>query len=499
MKTLFSSKTLIAVAVAVAAAAAIAAEASEQPMPPPASDGALPAGIPLGSPAGQVYKLAQAGVDESVIQNYIANCPSAFNLDADEIIALTDVGLPKDLISAMFTHDKNLPPANNSAPAPMPAPGTVVSSSTPPPVADNSTPTVAPPTQEVTVNNFYDNLAPYGSWVEVAGYGRCWRPTVVVYDSNWRPYCDRGRWVYTDCGWYWDSEYSWGVTFHYGRWFCDARYGWCWWPDTVWAPSWVTWRSGGQYCGWAPLPPFTVYQPGIGFVYRGNHVAVGFDFGLAANFFTFVSIGDFCQPHPRHYCLPPQRVTQIYNQTTIINNYSHNNRTIVNNGVSVTTIGQATRHPIQAVPISTLVNPGRRGWPSDSSPRHTGTEAIGNPATRNYINSAPVSNGGEHNRTATPSAVNNSSRNNPTANENALRTAPPSSQKESAGVESRQYQNPGRSEYQRFVSPRYAENNNIHYTAPAPVPAKQSSYNQSQNYNGSGGSAGQSGAKQYRY
>ena len=37
--------------------------------------------------------------------------------------------------------------------------------------------------------------------------------------------------------------------------FTMRAYGWCWAPDTVWGPSWVTWRYSGDYCGWAPLPP----------------------------------------------------------------------------------------------------------------------------------------------------------------------------------------------------------------------------------------------------
>ena len=90
------------------------------------------------------------------------------------------------------------------------------------------------------MNYFYDTLAPYGGWVNFQGYGWCWRPTIVVYNTGWQPYCDNGHWVYTDCGWYWVSGYSWGwATFHYGRWFHNQRYGWCWRPDTTWSPSWV--------------------------------------------------------------------------------------------------------------------------------------------------------------------------------------------------------------------------------------------------------------------
>ena len=144
------------------------------------------------------------------------------------------------------------------------------------------------PDTPVTVNYFYDSLSPYGSWVVVNGYGRCWRPTVCLYNPGWLPYCDRGHWVYTDCGWYWSSDYAWGATFHYGRWFRNASFGWCWCPDTVWAPSWVTWRYSNNYCGWAPLPPGTSFQTGVGIVFNGSAVSVGFSFGLGANCFTFV-------------------------------------------------------------------------------------------------------------------------------------------------------------------------------------------------------------------
>jgi hypothetical protein len=376
MKTYFASKTLIALAVALAAAAAYETDASEQPMPPPANSGALPSGIEPGTPAAEVVKLAQAGVDAGVVKNYINNSPSAFNLGADTIISLTDAGVSSDLVNAMMAHDKNL-----SANAP--APATASASA-----ATENVSTAQPPA-EVTMNYFNDTLSPYGSWVEVDGYGRCWRPTAVVYDSTWQPYCDRGHWVWTDCGWYWESDYSWGITFHYGRWFRDARFGWCWWPDTTWAPSWVVWRSCDDYCGWAPLPPFTVYEPGFGFYYRGSGVTAGFDFGLAPTCFTFVSVNNFCAPQPRYFCASPVQVTAIFNRTTIINNFSINNRTLVNNGVSITVIGAAAHHPIQPVRVGSMLNAASHGWrgegwnshPSSPGIRHFGASTATVPST----------------------------------------------------------------------------------------------------------------------
>ena len=351
MKPFLCLKKLFAVAAL--AAAGHFCQAQDQPLSPQPST--LPADIAPGSPLAEVVKMAQAGVAADTIQSYIANSPTAFNLDADKIIVLKDIGLSSALVNTMLARDKALY-AGNLAPAPAPAPANSIANA----------PSTAPPTTEITVNDFNNTLTPYGSWVEVEGYGRCWRPTVVVYDAGWRPYGDRGRWIYTDHGWYWDSDYSWGVTFHYGRWFRHAQFGWCWYPDTVWAPSWVTWRSGGTYCGWAPLPPLTVYRPGIGFFYRGGRVAVDFDFGLDAGCFIFVAPDHFSDRHPRSFAAPPERVTQIFHQTTIINNYNVNNngnsRTIVNHGIPVQQISGATHRTIEPVRVGSLPNAGRQGW-----------------------------------------------------------------------------------------------------------------------------------------
>jgi hypothetical protein len=364
MKTNFAFNHFLALALAVVVLPGIPSQAAESSATitttATSSSNTLPDNIQPGTPAAQVIKLVQAGVDASVIQTYVTDCPTAFKLDADKIISLTDAGVPSDLVNAMIAHDKQFLASLPMAEPPDTA-GTAPAPETNAPVADISSTTSAPP-DEVTVNYFYNTLTPYGSWVTVDGYGLCWRPTVVVYNSSWRPYCDRGHWVYTDCGWYWDSDYAWGITFHYGRWFNSPRYGWCWWPDTVWGPSWVTWRSSTEYCGWAPLPPFSVYHPGIGFSYHGKNVAVNFGFGLPTSCFTFVSASHFCAPNPGYYCVPQHEVTHIYGQTAVCNDYRWHNHNICNNGVSVTIIGSAVHHPVRAVPIGSLVNASRHGW-----------------------------------------------------------------------------------------------------------------------------------------
>ncbi|MFA6234445.1 MAG: DUF6600 domain-containing protein, partial [Bacteroidota bacterium] len=100
---------------------------------------------------------------------------------------------------------------------------------------------------------FYDQLSPYGQWVDYPEYGYAWIPNE---GSDFVPYSSRGHWIYTDYGWTWVSDYRWGwAPFHYGRWAYDDYYGWLWVPDNEWGPSWVTWRRSEGYYGWAPMGP----------------------------------------------------------------------------------------------------------------------------------------------------------------------------------------------------------------------------------------------------
>ncbi len=310
----------------------------------PDDSAALPPGVLPSSPLAQVIKLTQSGVSEDVIMAYVNNSTSLFHLNSDQIIYLKDIGVPDAVVQAMIQRDQVLQAQMTSQPQPAPVPDTTVVATT----------DVAPPPAVVTVDYFYDTLAPYGAWVDVEGYGRCWRPTVMVASAGWQPYCDHGHWVYTDDGWYWMSDYSWGwAPFHYGRWFRDARFGWCWYPDTVWGPSWVTWRYADDYCGWAPLPPRCDYREGVGFFYNGVAVSIGFDFGLGVSAFTFVHTRDFCDPHPWRHRVESREVAQVFNRTTVINNFDvdREHRTFINHGIDPQRITGVTHAPIRPIAI----------------------------------------------------------------------------------------------------------------------------------------------------
>ncbi|UKT63892.1 DUF6600 domain-containing protein [Pedobacter mucosus] len=109
-------------------------------------------------------------------------------------------------------------------------------------------------TDNVSLQTFYDELSPYGTWIQDPQYGYVWRPDVD--QSDFRPYYTNGRWAMTEYGNTWVSNYDWGwAPFHYGRWVINNTRQWIWMPDTNWGPAWVDWRSGdGQY-GWAPMAP----------------------------------------------------------------------------------------------------------------------------------------------------------------------------------------------------------------------------------------------------
>jgi hypothetical protein len=363
MKTKLSAGIVSGAALAIVCAIGIhspqISSAQEPPVPMPAENVQTsatvspPPDILPASPLAEVIKLTQSGVDESVIMAYIQNSGSTFNLDSDKIIYLSNIGAPNDLVTAMMQRDQFLQQQITAAISAQQAAQTAQATQPATPPDYSTDDETAPP--EVTADYFNTSLAPYGSWTQVPGYGRCWRPTITFYDTAWQPYCDRGHWVYTDCGWYWDSDYSWGATFHYGRWFRDENLGWCWSPDTVWAPSWVCWRYSDDYCGWAPLPPGAVFQSGVGFVYRGRNVSAGFDFGLRANAFTFVLTKNFSDMHPRNFRAAPSETVQIYNHTTVINNFNARNRTVVNNGIPFQHIAAATHSEIHPVPVREII------------------------------------------------------------------------------------------------------------------------------------------------
>ena len=172
-----------------------------------------------------------------------------------------------------------------------------------------------------SVSDFYEPLALHGYWIETSRYGWCWYPADV--DRGWQPYRD-GHWVWCDQGWYWESDEPWAwATYHYGHWTWDSYYGWVWAPDVIWAPSWVCWREGGGYVGWAPLPPQYDYEPSYNVVV------------IAPQYFIFVEHHHFCEPIRPSILVVNQTVI---NQTVNITKFGKGSQVIINQGPSLAVI-----------------------------------------------------------------------------------------------------------------------------------------------------------------
>ena len=82
-----------------------------------------------------------------------------------------------------------------------------------------------------TYDVFYDRLAPEGRWLYNDDYGYVWKPNAEESSSNWRPYAD-GHWVWTDRGWYWDS---------------NEDFGWATYITNITHRNDVVYKNGPQY------------------------------------------------------------------------------------------------------------------------------------------------------------------------------------------------------------------------------------------------------------
>ncbi len=316
-----------------------------------------------------VAKLRQAGVSDDVIVDYINNSRVAVQPTQTDLNYLRGLGASAPVVNALVQHGEPTPlvpgqpvtitgngaqtDAGSSVAAPqVETDANGVTTITPAAPSTYLDPAASQVADASTAAGFYSDLAPYGNWMNVPNYGECWQPSVAATEPGWTPYCDGGNWLNTDAGWYWASQYPWGgIGFHYGRWFQDPTLGWIWWPDRAWAPAWVAWRSGGQFAGWAPLPPAATFVDG-GMRYHGSRVGFGFDFGLPASVYTFVDLRHFADDHPLGHFVRGRDATPIYRATQPQTVYLANrNQGVINEGPGRERIAAASRLPLRTAAI----------------------------------------------------------------------------------------------------------------------------------------------------
>ncbi len=334
----------------------------------------------------EVVTLSQEKMSDDVITSYIGNTGKSYKLGVDDIRYLKSQGVSQVVIAALLQAKAPAPTSNpnpvsaQTPPAPVtsasvpsaltssqPVPvQVIINQNTPQQVPQVAQVNPAPPTEvppqagpEINFNYFHDQLAPFGSWVDVGG-AQYWHPDqAIAANPDWRPYYDMGQWVQTDNGLFWQSDYTWGdIPFHYGRWVLDPRLGWLWAPDYTWGPAWVFWRhaEGDAAIGWAPLPVGAVFVDGV-FMFNGVRVGLDFDFGLGESCFVFVGYDHFhegffrMRGHEYAWHIHGDRFHDFYRRSVIRNDFRRDEHgRFVNNGIGrerLDHIAQVTHHPIE--------------------------------------------------------------------------------------------------------------------------------------------------------
>ncbi len=201
---------------------------------------------------------------------------------------------------------------------------------------------LVPTTQarEVSTEFFYQQLDPFGDWIQTADYGYVWHPRDV--DENWRPYTV-GSWAYTDAGWTWVSDEPFGaITYHYGRWTQLGDVGWSWVPEKEWGPAWVSWRRSNEYVGWAPLPPEASFQREVGISQWADSY-----YDIGPTHYAFVRVAEFGSPSLARVVLPPRENVTVIRETRNITHISYRNDVVYDDGPEYDVVVRESREPVR--------------------------------------------------------------------------------------------------------------------------------------------------------
>jgi hypothetical protein len=204
---------------------------------------------------------------------------------------------------------------------------------------------------EVDVTLFYDVLAPHGDWSWVTPWGWVWSPRGVP--AGWRPYT-HGRWVFTDLGWTWISDWPWGwAPFHYGRWVRPPGVGWIWVPGREWAPAWVAWRWGEGWIGWAPLPPAVTWRADVGLELNG----VDLRLSAAPESWVFVETPRLLSPRLSHEIADRARNQALLGATRDVTRYQPRGAWPAEHGVMPEDVERELRRAVPRFRLEDLAAP----------------------------------------------------------------------------------------------------------------------------------------------
>jgi len=200
-----------------------------------------------------------------------------------------------------------------------------------------------------------------------------WIPDRFYIYDGWTPYME-GRWIWTNSGWMWVSDYPFGwITYHYGRWWYSDIYGWVWSPGYMWSPAWIMWCSSGDYTGWYPLPPRRHEHKK-----RNNGVWV------------FVNNNDFIKKVKKDNKVKAKQAIELLKNVTRYTYLVKNGKKIFDPGPDVKEIEKSQDKPIEQISITKTVIisvpvTGIKNEPVSKDSKKNDTETKGN--SKENINS----------------------------------------------------------------------------------------------------------------
>ena len=203
----------------------------------------------------------------------------------------------------------------------------------------------------ISIGTFYDDLAPYGSWVY-------YEDDYVFVPSHiprhWRPYTI-GHWVYTrEFGWLWVSDEPFGwAAYHYGRWGYSDEIGWFWLPGRRWAPAWVSWRRSGGYVVWAPIPPR----------YSDDDFSAEIVISdIPDDYWTCVPSRSFLSVNISVNIIEDDRDRlRVVHETEPVGNVTIQNNIVVNNSIDVDYVEKQTKQLVKPVAVKETNDPKQAG------------------------------------------------------------------------------------------------------------------------------------------
>jgi hypothetical protein len=251
----------------------------------------------------------------------------------------------------------------------------------------------------VSFQVFYDQLSPYGQWIDYSNYGYVWIPDA---GADFVPYSTDGHWVFTDYGWTWASDYIWGwATFHYGRWSYADSFGWFWIPDNEWGPAWVNWRQADGYYGWSPMEPGVSVSMSFGRSYDSHN-----------DHWLFVRNNDFERTDIHNYYVNNVDRNRIVRHSTVINTtyIDRSRRTIYVSGPTRESVQRATGRTIRPLSIQENNKPGQevsngqlRIYRPEIQKRNSGQQNAPTKVTDiRDVKRTPVRNASNQNQVGTP-------------------------------------------------------------------------------------------------